>query len=71
MVINDGGQREQVESTVRPCLGLAGLRERVNGLGGCMEASPLTLSGTAHFRLYVELPLQGHETAQAGQGELS
>jgi two-component system sensor histidine kinase DesK len=68
-VINDGGQREQAESTARPGLGLAGLRERVNGLGGCMEASPLTLSGTEHFRLYVELPMQGRETTQAGQEE--
>src|SRR5216683_793385 len=53
-VLNDGGQREQVESTVRPGLGLAGLRERVSALGGRMEAGPLTLSGKEHFRVRVE-----------------
>ncbi len=56
-VLNDGGQREQVESTARPGLGLAGLRERVSALGGRMEAGPLTLSGKEHFRVCVELPV--------------
>jgi two-component system sensor histidine kinase DesK len=57
-VLSEGGQREQVESTVRPGLGLAGLRERVSALGGYMEAGPLTLSGKEHFRVRVELPIQ-------------
>jgi two-component system, NarL family, sensor histidine kinase DesK len=63
-VINDGSRPELVESTVRPGLGLAGLRERVSALGGRMEAGPLTLSGKAYFRVRVELPLQpGGEAA--------
>jgi two-component system, NarL family, sensor histidine kinase DesK len=57
-VLSDGGQRVQVESTVRPGLGLAGLRERVSALGGHMEAGSLTLLGREHFRVYVELPIQ-------------
>jgi two-component system sensor histidine kinase DesK len=57
-VLNDGGRRERVESTTRPGLGLAGLRERVSALGGYMEADPLTLQGKEHFRVRVELPIQ-------------
>jgi two-component system sensor histidine kinase DesK len=56
-VLSDGGERQQVESTTRPGLGLAGLRERVSALGGRMEAGSLTLAGTEHFRVHVELPL--------------
>ena len=57
-VLSDGGARVQVESTTRPGLGLAGLRERVSALGGHMEAGPLTLLGKEHFCLRVELPIQ-------------
>ncbi len=70
-VLNDGGQREQVESTVRPGLGLAGLRERVSALGGRMEAGPLTLSGKEHFRVRVELPVHRGGEASAFQEERS
>lgn len=56
-IINDGCGRGQAANAVRPGLGLAGLRERVSALGGCMEAGPLMLSGTEHFRVRVELPL--------------
>jgi len=57
-VMSEGGRREQAESTARPGLGLAGLRERVNALGGRMEAGPLTLQGRERFRLHVELPIE-------------
>jgi two-component system, NarL family, sensor histidine kinase DesK len=68
-VLSEGGQREQVESTVRPGLGLAGLRERVSALGGRMKAGPLTLSGKEHFRVRVELPLQQGVAAPVFQEE--
>jgi two-component system sensor histidine kinase DesK len=56
-VLSDGDRREQVERTVRPGLGLAGLRERVSVLGGRFEAGSLSLQGREHFRLRVELPI--------------
>ena len=68
-VLNDGGQRERMESTVRPGLGLAGLRERVSALGGHMEAGSLTLLGKEHFRLRVDLPIQRDAEAQLFQEE--
>jgi two-component system sensor histidine kinase DesK len=68
-VLSDGDRREHVESAARPGLGLAGLRERVSALGGRMEAGPLTLSGKAHFRLRVELPLSADEEAPIFQEE--
>ncbi len=70
-VLNDGGRREQAESTARPGLGLAGLRERVSALRGQMEAGPLTLLGKEHFRLRVELPIQHDVEAPALQEERS
>ena len=70
-VLSEGGQREQVESTVRPGLGLAGLRERVSALGGRMEAGPLMLSGKEHFRVRVELPIQPDVAAPVFQEERS
>lgn len=70
-VLNDGGRREQAESTARPGLGLAGLRERVSALRGQMEAGPLTLLGKEHFRLRVELPIQHDVEAPALQEDRS
>lgn len=57
-ILNDGGQRERVESMTRRGLGLAGLQERVSALGGQMEAGPCTLAGKASFRVCVELPMK-------------
>ena len=50
-ILNDGGQRERVESMTRRGLGFAGLQEWVSALGGHMEAGPCTLSGKASFRV--------------------
>ena len=68
-VLSDGGGREQEESTARPGLGLAGLRERVCTLGGDLEAGPLLLQGKEHFRLSVVLPLRDLRAAQGIQEE--
>jgi two-component system, NarL family, sensor histidine kinase DesK len=68
-VLSDGGRREQVESAVRPGLGLAGLPERVSALGGRMEAGALTRSGNEHFRICVELPLMADGEAPIFQEE--
>ena len=68
-VLSDGGGREQEESTARPGLGLAGLRERVCTLGGDLEAGPLLLQGKEHFRLSVALPLRDLRAAQGFQEE--
>jgi two-component system, NarL family, sensor histidine kinase DesK len=68
-VLSDGGRREQAESTARPGLGLAGLRERVSALGGRIEAGPLTLQGREHFRVHVELPLEREREVLAMQEE--
>ncbi len=68
-VLNDGGRREQAEHTARPGLGLAGLQERVNALGGRIDAGPLTLQGKEHFHVYVELPIQLGAEASAFREE--
>jgi two-component system, NarL family, sensor histidine kinase DesK len=68
-VLSDGGRREQAESTVRPGLGLAGLRERVSALGGRMQADSLILLGKEHFRVYVELPMKSDVEAPIFQEE--
>jgi two-component system, NarL family, sensor histidine kinase DesK len=70
-VLSDGGQPEQVERTVRPGLGLAGLRGRVSALGGRMEAGSLTLAGSEHFRVHVELPMKLGVEAPVFQEERS
>lgn len=70
-VLNDDGRREQVESTVRPGLGLAGLQERVSALGGQMEAGPLILLGKEHFRVRVELPIKREREVSTLQEERS
>jgi glucose-6-phosphate-specific signal transduction histidine kinase len=68
-VLSDGDPREQVESTARSGLGLAGLRERVCTLGGDLEAGPLLLQDKEHFRLSVALPLRDLRDAQDFQEE--
>jgi two-component system sensor histidine kinase DesK len=68
-VINDGDVLPHTESATGQGFGLAGLRERVSALGGHLEVGPLTLSGTEHFRVHVELPLQSREAARVGQEE--
>ena len=70
-VLNDGGERRPEEITARRGLGIAGLRERVSLLGGYLEAGPLLLQGTEHFRLSVELPFQRQGEASACQEECS
>jgi two-component system sensor histidine kinase DesK len=60
-VINDGPRRRQFEvAKARSGSGLSGLNERVNSHGGRMEAGPLRTAGNEGFRLWVELPVQGH-----------
>ena len=63
-VINDGDVLPHAESATGQGFGLAGLQERVSALGGHLEVGLLTLSGTEHFRLHVELPLQSRGAAQ-------
>jgi two-component system sensor histidine kinase DesK len=57
-ILSDGYESSQEEKTEHQGFGLAGLRERVSLLEGNVQASPLTLSGKAYFRLAVELPMK-------------
>jgi two-component system sensor histidine kinase DesK len=69
-MLNDReGTEEAQEQRIDRGSGLRGLRERVSGLGGTMEAGPLLLSGKPHFRLHVELPMQSPLGAIALQEE--
>jgi two-component system sensor histidine kinase DesK len=69
-VINDGGREVRAASAfARSGLGLAGLAERANALGGRMEASTLPLPNEDRFRLWVGLPLQSGVKAERGQEE--
>lgn len=70
-VLNDRGRGDQTAGTVRPGLGLVGLRERVSLLGGHLEAGPYTLLGTEYFRLRVELPIQNSVETSVLQEESS
>jgi two-component system sensor histidine kinase DesK len=65
-ILNDRGLTDETAGHL--CTqgsGLCGLRERVGVLGGAMEATPLSIAGTAHFRLRVEVPLQACADAVA------
>jgi len=70
-VLSDGAVREQTESNARPGLGLAGLRERVSALGGCIEAGPLTELRKEYFRVRVDLPIERNREVPALQEERS
>lgn len=70
-VLSDGGRREQVASSARPGLGLAGLRERVCTLGGDLEAGPVALQGKEYFRLAVALPIQSRGDAKGFREDCS
>jgi two-component system sensor histidine kinase DesK len=69
-MLNDG---EGTADAGTLCLGqgsgLPGLRERVSGLGGTMEAGPLLLEDEPHFRLRVELPVRPQVKVTALQEE--
>jgi two-component system sensor histidine kinase DesK len=71
-MLND---REEAADVGTQCIdqgsGLLGLRERVNGLGGTMEAGPFLLEGEPYFRLCVELPMQTRGEVTALQEEQS
>ncbi|HEY1354282.1 MAG TPA: histidine kinase [Ktedonobacteraceae bacterium] len=49
--------------------GLRGLSERMGMLGGTMQATSPVIAGRAHFRLYVQIPLQEYAAAVPWQEE--
>jgi two-component system, NarL family, sensor histidine kinase DesK len=71
-LLND---RAGMEDAGTQCIGLGsglvGLWERVNELGGTMEAGTLLLEGEPHFRLRVGLPMQPQVEATTLQEERS
>jgi two-component system sensor histidine kinase DesK len=71
-VLNDReGPEDAPEPLVGQGSGLLGLRERVSGLGGTMDAGPLLLEGKPHFRLRVALPMQPQAATTVLQEERS
>jgi two-component system, NarL family, sensor histidine kinase DesK len=71
-MLNDGeGNENAPEQCTSQGNGLHGLRERVSGLGGTLEAGPLLLSGKPYFCLRVELPVQPQLKVTALQEERS
>jgi len=71
-LLNDGVGTEDADmQSIGQGSGLPGLRERVSGLGGTMEAGPLLLEGEPHFRLRVELPVQSRVEVTARPEERS
>jgi two-component system sensor histidine kinase DesK len=63
-ILNDRGQvSETGEHPGGPGSGLRGLGERVGMLGGTMQATSLVIAGSAHFRLYIQIPLQEYTAA--------
>ncbi len=57
-VLNDGEREAKAPEGTDQGSGLLGLQERVNALGGSMEAGSFTCSGKPQFRLCVKLPMQ-------------
>jgi two-component system sensor histidine kinase DesK len=65
-ILNDReATQEAPEERIEPGSGLAGLRERVSGLGGTMEAGSTLRSGKPQFHLRVKLPIPPRVEATA------
>jgi two-component system, NarL family, sensor histidine kinase DesK len=64
-ILDDGGQRSEPDATQHDTgSGLAGLTERVRAAGGQIEAGSQSATGTAAFRLWVELPVPRAPTSE-------
>ncbi len=64
-ILNDGYREQEDDlNRVRIGSGLSGLTERIVAQGGQIEAGPLLSEGHPSFRLWVELPILNHETAE-------